>query len=81
MLERAYVETVLTEGGYLPLFARVALQALEEWKIGIANSNEFMRRAGPRERAAFLNRRIVELIEEELEHDPRAVVHEGKQNI
>lgn len=79
MLSRRYVEDALREGGYLLIFEEAVRRAMQSWRDVIAGSPENMSGANPRERANFLNRRIIELICEALENDPFVVITPSNQ--
>lgn len=80
MLSRAYVEQKVIEGGYSQVFAGSVNKALEDWKKVVARNPEEMAGAIPRERATFVNRRVVERIYNELTGQPNVLFHEGTQN-
>jgi hypothetical protein len=80
MLSREYVEATLQDGGYLAVFADAARGALQDWFAVIAVSPNLMASANHRERAAFLNRRIIEKICKALEVDQNAAINVVQQS-
>lgn len=79
MLSREYVEAELRNGGYLGVFETAVEGALQDWYQLIACDPSLMKGAIPRERATFLNRRVLERICEDLEHDTNVVITETHQ--
>ncbi len=79
MLTREDVESVLHDDGYLATFESVVRTALQDWRDVITASPDKMRGANQRERAVFLNRRVVELVCEALEDDPNVDRHDIEQ--
>lgn len=80
MLSKEYVETALRAGGYLDIFAAAAHEGVQSWFETVANSPNTMSGAIPREKAAHVNRRIVEIICNKLENDPSVVIYTKHQS-
>jgi hypothetical protein len=81
MLSQTFVEEVLRENGYLKIFMKCLHKSVQSWNEVVAASYENMAGAIPREKAAYINRRVVELICQELENDPEAYINPIHQSI
>jgi hypothetical protein len=81
MLSREEVEAQLRDGGYLAIFAREVRGALQDWYKVIGANPAEMGGANSRERAVYLNRRIIERICNALEGRPGVVITKQHQAI
>lgn len=79
MLSQDYVEKALRDGGYISLFEDETHTALENWYEVIASNPEHMAGALPREKATFLNRKVIERICAKLETDANVVITSAHQ--